>query len=100
MTKQDKVLIGSQMRDFQRWEDLSQNIPHADVYFLPQYAQIYERKGDGSAHCFVYCSVNGLVLYPFLLPRILTIPIDQRYSETEMEYICNVLQISERQLQY
>ena len=32
--------------------------------------------------------------------RILTIPIDQRYSETEMEYICNVLQISERQLQY
>jgi len=73
MAKQDgvyEVLIGSQMRDFWRWQDLSQKIPHADVHFLPQYAQIYERRGDGTAHCFVYRSANGLVLHPFLMRRV------------------------------
>jgi hypothetical protein len=65
-----EVLVGLRPEEFRRWEDLCQNIPHADVYFLPQYAQIYERKGDGTAHCFVYCSADGMVLYPFLLRRV------------------------------
>lgn len=65
-----EVLVGLRPEEFQRWERLCQDIPHADVYFSPQYAQIYERKGDGAAHCFIYRSANGLVLYPFLLRRI------------------------------
>ena len=35
---------------------------------------MYERKGDGLAHCFVYHSADGLVLYPFLLRRIDDLP--------------------------
>jgi len=81
MTKQDEVLIGSQMRDFQQWEGLCQNIPHADIYFSPQYASIYERKGDGAAHCFVYRSANGLVLYPFLLRCINDVPLFNNAEE-------------------
>jgi hypothetical protein len=42
-------------------------IPHADVYFLPEYSHIYQRHGDGEALCFVLESEDGLVLYPFLL---------------------------------
>jgi len=45
-------------------------MPDADVYFLPQYARVYERKGDGKAHCFAYHSKDGMILYPFLLRRI------------------------------
>ena len=67
---QSEVLIESRQRDVQHWEHLCQAIPGADVYFLPQYAQIYERKGDGVVNCFVYRSTSGLVLYPFLLRRI------------------------------
>lgn len=73
MSKKDRVyelLMGSRMQDFQRWESLCQKIPQADIYFFPQYAQIYEREGDGAAHCFIYRLANGLVLYPFLLRRI------------------------------
>ena len=60
-----EVLSGSDLQDIEQWEHLLEEIPHADVYFLPQYAGIYERKGDGTSHCFVYQSDDGIVLYSF-----------------------------------
>lgn len=65
-----EVLVGSEQGDFQRWEALWRGIPHADIYFSPHYAQIYERNGDGHARCFVYRSDNCTAIYPFLLRRI------------------------------
>jgi hypothetical protein len=78
---QSEVLIVSEQRDVQHWEHLCQGIPGADVYFLPQYAQIYARKGDGIAHCFIYRSANGLVLYPFLLRRVNDVSLFQDADE-------------------
>ena len=62
-----ELLVASRVDEFKRWECLCHDIPGVDAYFLPQYAQIYEHQGDGVAHCFVYRSAEGTVLYPFLL---------------------------------
>lgn len=76
-----EVLTRSHREDFQRWRHLCQDIPGTDIYFSPQYAQIYERAGNGAAHCFVYRSADGLVLYPFLLCRINDVPLFQNVKE-------------------
>jgi len=76
-----EVLIGSRKQDLPRWECLWQDIPGTDIYFSPQYAQIYERAGNGAAHCYVYRSADGLVLYPFLLRRINDVPLFQNVEE-------------------
>lgn len=76
-----EVLSGSDLQDIERWEHLLEEIPRADVYFLPQYAGIYVRKGDGTSHCFVYQSDDGIVLYSFLLRRINDIRIFQDFDE-------------------
>ncbi len=77
-----QVLVGARPEEFQQWERLCQGLPLTDVYFLPQYSLIFERLGHGVAHCFVYRSAHGLVLYPFLLRRINDLQLFQ--SEEQM----------------
>ncbi len=52
----------------QYWSRLSEN--RRDIYFSPDYYEIYEKKGDGIAKCFVFEKGDDFLLYPFLLNDI------------------------------
>lgn len=41
-----------------------------DVYYSPEYYEIYEKNGNGKALCFVYEDCGIIAMYPFLLNRI------------------------------
>jgi hypothetical protein len=41
-----------------------------NVYYSPEYYEVYEQNGDGSALCFVCNNNDKLALYPFLLENI------------------------------
>ena len=68
--RDSEVLVAGNAIDRERWRGICQNLPNSDVYYLPEYALIYERNGDGVARCFVHKSDHGVVLYPFLLRPI------------------------------
>jgi hypothetical protein len=52
------------------WQQALARLPHADVYFLPQYHHLHEANGEGTAHCFVAEQDNNVLVYPFLLRPI------------------------------
>lgn len=41
-------------------------ISQQDIYFTPEYYELYERKGDGKAQCFVFEDSGDIAVYPFL----------------------------------
>ena len=45
-------------------------IKQQDIYFTPEYYEIYQQKGDGRAECFVYKEGTHLALYPYLVNSI------------------------------
>jgi hypothetical protein len=55
----------SQSKD---WSFDLKKIPNSkkDVYYTPEYYQLYENRGDGDAFCFVYEEGENIALYPFL----------------------------------
>jgi hypothetical protein len=46
-----------------------------DVYFLSPWLLMWQRRGDGRAMAAVYQDANGLILYPFLLRELSTVPV-------------------------
>jgi predicted N-acyltransferase len=46
------------------------SLEQRDIYFTPEYYQIYEDFGFGKSQCFVYQTQEGIVLYPFLLNSV------------------------------
>lgn len=54
------------------WSEYFSKLPieMQDIYFTPEYYDLYEKNGDGKAFCFVLEEENNLALYPFLLNRI------------------------------
>lgn len=54
------------------WTHYLSKLPKSlqDVYYTPEYYQIYEKNGEGKALCFVFELNNNLALYPFLLNKI------------------------------
>ncbi len=54
--------------DSSKWDSaLSRfNIKDADIYFSSFYYSVYEKYGDGVAHCFVFIKGNRMAIYPFL----------------------------------
>ena len=59
-----------------------------DVYYIPEYYEIYEKNGDGSARCFVYEYQDNLALYPFLLSSVnnLVYKLDNDYYDISGAY--------------
>lgn len=62
MTLQDRV----------QWDEALNQLPveRQDIYFTPEYYQLYEKNGDGKTHCFVFEHNGDLALYPFLMNSI------------------------------
>ena len=57
------------LADSNKWNQLLCSMPvnQQDIYFTPEYYQLYENYGDGKAICFVFEKDGEIALYPFLL---------------------------------
>lgn len=55
-----------------KWSEFLQRCSskQQDIYYLPEYYQLYENIGDGMAQCFVFEYDKGIALYPFLKNEI------------------------------
>lgn len=60
------------LKDREEWLAYLKRLPATmqDVYYTPEYYEVYEKNNDGKALCFIYEDIGGLALYPFLLSRI------------------------------
>lgn len=54
------------------WKKYLEKLPREkqDVYFFPEYYELYEKNGDGEAFCFVFEDGKNLALYPFLRNKV------------------------------
>lgn len=60
--------------DGERWQCLLEEMAETDVFFEPSYFSLY--KDEGEAKLFVYEKDNETVIYPFILRKINSVPID------------------------
>lgn len=78
------------LSDSVRWKKYLNLIPseQQDVYFSPEYYNLYENYGDGKALCFVFKENSELALYPFLLNTIsgLSYSLDHEYFDIQGAY--------------
>ncbi len=78
------------LQDKELWSSYLQKLPESmqDVYYTPEYYELYEKNGDGKAFCFVYEEKGNLALYPFLLNRIndLGYDLDGEYYDIQGAY--------------
>lgn len=60
-----------------------------DIYFGPDYYEVFEKKGDGTANCFIFEKGDNFILYPFLLNDIARYGLEgtsARYYDIEGAY--------------
>ena len=59
-----------------------------DIYYSPEYYELYEQMGDGKAHCFVFKNSQGLAMYPFLMNSVndLGYHLDGSYFDIQGAY--------------
>lgn len=60
------------LKESSEWIECLAKLPpeQQDVYFTPDYHQLYEANGDGKATCFVFKREEHIAIYPFLINRI------------------------------
>jgi len=59
------------INDKKLWEELISKNEEIDVFFHPQYSEIFEKNGDGeSCVAIKYKSDDNFILYPFLIRKI------------------------------
>ncbi len=72
------------------WNKYISELPseQQDIYFTPQYYQLYEELGDGEARCFIYEEQDKLAMYPFLINSInkLGFDLDNDYYDIQGAY--------------
>ncbi|WP_158560362.1 lipid II:glycine glycyltransferase FemX [Paenibacillus contaminans] len=64
-----------------QWRRIIDQLECADVFYTPEYCNLYEKNGEGMAQCFVYQEGDNLVCYPFLLRKIKELP---RYANSQV----------------
>lgn len=78
------------IRHKNQWMDYLNLLPEGlqDVYFFPEFYELFEKKGHGKAHCFVYEHADKFVLYPFLLNCIndAGFALDKKYYDIQGPY--------------
>jgi hypothetical protein len=79
-----KVLRASNKTEFAEWRKMCDSLPENDIFFYPNYAEVYEFNNEGEACCFM-CKKgdHDFILYPFLKRRIKQIEI---FKDTPGEY--------------
>lgn len=63
-------------------------IEQQDIYFTPEYYQLYEDYGEGKAHCFVFEKDGDIALYPFLINSVndFGYNLDKQYYDIQGAY--------------
>ncbi|MCA0985132.1 GNAT family N-acetyltransferase [Halobacillus yeomjeoni] len=56
------------------WHHYLERVPGKDVYFTPEYAELYEKNGEGKAFLLVYEEGDSFIYYPFLKRALNQIP--------------------------
>lgn len=73
-----------------KWNEYLQRLPkeRQDIYFTPEYYQLYEELGDGKAKCFVFEDGGDIALYPFLINFVnaLGYDLDKNYYDIQGAY--------------
>lgn len=72
------------------WNEYVIRLPtdQQDIYFTPEYLQLYEELGDGIAKCFVFYDGRNIALYPFLINSVnnLGYNLDKEYFDIQGVY--------------
>lgn len=76
--------------DSEKWNEYFKQLPieQQDIYFTPEYYQLYEEYGDGKAQCFVFEKDGNIALYPFLINSVnkLGYDLDKEYFDIQGAY--------------
>ncbi len=82
-----KLLDLSQQNE---WRACIEKLPidQQDVYYTPEYYELYQNYGDGKAQCFIFEKDGEIALYPFLINSInaLGYELDKEYFDIEGAY--------------
>ncbi len=79
------------LSDKDLWKSSFSDLPvrQQDIYYRPEHYELYERKGDGKAHCFLFEKDGEVALYPFLLNPVNDLnllELDKDYFDMEGAY--------------
>lgn len=73
-----------------KWNSYLSKLPidQQDIYFTPEYYELYEKNGDGKAQCFVSEYNGEIALYPFLINSVneLGYKLDKEYFDIQGAY--------------
>jgi lipid II:glycine glycyltransferase (peptidoglycan interpeptide bridge formation enzyme) len=50
----------------EEWNHYLSLIKEKDVFFTPEYYEVFEKNGDGEACCFVFCEDGKIAIYPYM----------------------------------
>jgi hypothetical protein len=65
----DKILDLSQKKEWKKYLELLP-ISQQDIYFTPEYYELYEKNGDGKAQCFIFEDNGNIALYLFFINSV------------------------------
>ncbi|MDY0173634.1 MAG: GNAT family N-acetyltransferase [Bacteroidales bacterium] len=78
------------LNDKDKWDEFLNRLPSGkkDVYFTPEYYDLYEKNGDGKTICIVYEQDTNIVIYPFLVNSInaLGYELENEYYDIQGAY--------------
>jgi hypothetical protein len=78
------------LKDKEEWNKYLALLPveQQDVYYTPEYYQLYEENGDGKANCFLFEKDGKIALYPYLINSVnkLGYLFDEEYFDTQGAY--------------
>ena len=73
------------LQEKKKWYDYLNKLESKDIYYTPEYCEIFQRNDKGTAKLFVYQKNGYLVYYPFLIRKINDLPflksLQFRFSE-------------------
>ena len=82
-----KILTSAKKKD---WNNALKKLPidQQDIYYTPEYYELYENYGDGKAQCFVFEKDGDIALYPFLLNSVneLGYELNKEYFDIQGAY--------------
>lgn len=72
------------------WSKYISKLPELqqDIYYTPEYYELYEKSGDGKAQCFIFEKDGDIALYPFLINSVnkLGYKLDDEYYDIQGAY--------------
>jgi len=81
-------ILSLESRD--NWNEHLKQLPvdQQDIYFTPEYYQLYENNGEGNALCFVFEKNGDIAMYPFLLSSVnkLGYNLNKQYYDIQGAY--------------